>query len=861
MASDNQALLLQVSADTSKALKQLDRLQDRIKGVSRQADKSLGATNDNLARKFGRGIGGALNNELQGIAQRAGPAAGALEGFGAAGLAAAAALGALTVAAGRAIEAMAFGDELQASADKLQITAEALQELQFAAEETDVPLETLQQGLERLNGSIGAFKTGIGGKRVSSAFEALGISKESLKDVTNANELLPILADRLGQVSDTASQVQIAKKLGIEGLLPLLRQGSDGLAEMRDRARELGLVISNDTVKALADADRQMELATRQIQSGLRVAFAGVAVDIAKAVTALAEFLTALRQSQAGWAVFARTIGRLPRQAVEGTINLIPGGRQAQAAATEADRRARARQRVADIKDALSKPLPTATAAEGFALNLPSGGGGGKGKAAKEVRDTTLQRQQEIDRAFRDVERDLLNAWQSLLVEAENRAELQRQLLALEIEGRNADLDRQKADIAADEGLSAAKKEELAASVEKVRAQYEGVDALRREAIDRELAQQKAAESLSLRTAEIDAQEEAVSLQAGLARTAKEERTLRLELLDLADQRVRLEQEAIIASKASTDAQKEEARLRLKQLDATRGAREEGVRGGTQGPLEEFFDSLPRGADEINEAFQRVAAGGLADTIDGLAQVAAGMTSIEDFGRQMIQQLAYEVTRVNLQALLAKAFPGLSEAASGAQAGAAITTAGTAAGGSMGAAITTSGATAAQGMGAAIVAAGSQAATAIAAAMASGGAAGSGASSALSFLKLASSFSGASGGSAFFTPNPAMSGGFNFTLPAYASGTNSARGGLSLVGEHGPELINLKRGAQVIPNDILRTLARNRNSPAAPSRTFSQTLNVSVQGAGMSAADARRTGAQIGAAAQREMALAKRRGY
>jgi len=42
-------------------------------------------------------------------------------------------------------------------------------------------------------------------------------------------------------------------------------------------------------------------------------------------------------------------------------------------------------------------------------------------------------------------------------------------------------------------------------------------------------------------------------------------------------------------------------------------------------------------------------------------------------------------------------------------------------------------------------------------------------------------------------------------LPAmYASGTDFARGGLSIVGEKGPELLNIPRGSQVIPNDVLR---------------------------------------------------------
>lgn len=40
-------------------------------------------------------------------------------------------------------------------------------------------------------------------------------------------------------------------------------------------------------------------------------------------------------------------------------------------------------------------------------------------------------------------------------------------------------------------------------------------------------------------------------------------------------------------------------------------------------------------------------------------------------------------------------------------------------------------------------------------------------------------------------------------MSAYANGTNSAFGGLSLVGERGPELVNLPRGAQVFPNYML----------------------------------------------------------
>ena len=49
------------------------------------------------------------------------------------------------------------------------------------------------------------------------------------------------------------------------------------------------------------------------------------------------------------------------------------------------------------------------------------------------------------------------------------------------------------------------------------------------------------------------------------------------------------------------------------------------------------------------------------------------------------------------------------------------------------------------------------------------------------------------------------------TIPLFAGGTNAAPGGLALVGERGPELVNLPQGAQVFTNtqtnSILQTLA------------------------------------------------------
>lgn len=61
------------------------------------------------------------------------------------------------------------------------------------------------------------------------------------------------------------------------------------------------------------------------------------------------------------------------------------------------------------------------------------------------------------------------------------------------------------------------------------------------------------------------------------------------------------------------------------------------------------------------------------------------------------------------------------------------------------------------------------------------------------------------------------------SFPMFANGTNSAPGGLAIVGERGPELVNLPRGSQVIPNHMLPSVPTAANDNSA--------ISVSVGGA------------------------------
>lgn len=65
-------------------------------------------------------------------------------------------------------------------------------------------------------------------------------------------------------------------------------------------------------------------------------------------------------------------------------------------------------------------------------------------------------------------------------------------------------------------------------------------------------------------------------------------------------------------------------------------------------------------------------------------------------------------------------------------------------------------------------------------------------------------------------------------IPGYADGTNSAPGGLALVGERGPELVNLPRGAQVIPTNRLMAMQNSKVNAVGGGGPTNVTVNVTV---------------------------------
>lgn len=172
----------------------------------------------------------------------------------------------------QAAAAAEYADDISAQAYKLGVSAEYLQAFNHAAEASDVPAEAAGEALKGLTVAIGALQSRIGDGKIRKAMEALGITQEQIKSFKSVEDALPVLADKISQLGTVTEQTQFAKKFGIEALLPLLKEGGDGIKRLMEEAKALGVVMDEDVVQHLAEMNEELRKAeSRSKMAGLQL--------------------------------------------------------------------------------------------------------------------------------------------------------------------------------------------------------------------------------------------------------------------------------------------------------------------------------------------------------------------------------------------------------------------------------------------------------------------------------------------------------------------------------------------------------------------------------------------------------------
>lgn len=158
--------------------------------------------------------------------------------------------------------AIAAADDIAKMADRTGLGIEALQELSYAANLAGIDNEKFGKVMERLNTAIGEAASGT--LTYKQAFESAGIAVRGANgELLQSEDAFLQLADAIGKTSDATARANIVygifgQRLGTS-LLPLFKDGAEGIARLRQEARDLGVVLDAVMVREAEKSGDQLE--------------------------------------------------------------------------------------------------------------------------------------------------------------------------------------------------------------------------------------------------------------------------------------------------------------------------------------------------------------------------------------------------------------------------------------------------------------------------------------------------------------------------------------------------------------------------------------------------------------------------
>ena len=174
-----------------------------------------------------------------------------------------------------------MGDEVQKMALRTGFSTEALSELRHAAQLSGASLAGLEKASRTLSGAI--MDAGFGLETYVRAFASIGLTYEDLAKLSPEDQFLAVMDALAGVESETVKAAIATDLFGRAGtqLLPMLVDGAEGLADMRQEAHDLGIVFDQEAAnKAAAFQDALTKL--KGSVSGVMIEVGSFLVDALK---------------------------------------------------------------------------------------------------------------------------------------------------------------------------------------------------------------------------------------------------------------------------------------------------------------------------------------------------------------------------------------------------------------------------------------------------------------------------------------------------------------------------------------------------------------------------------------------------
>lgn len=179
-----------------------------------------------------------------------------------------------------------YADNVLTESQVTGIATDKLQEYMYAAELVDVSTETLTKSMAKNIKSMNTASSGTGA--AAEAYKKLGVQ------VTNADGSLRDsdtvyweLIDSLGKVQNETERDALAMQLlgkSAQELNPLIKQGSERMQELGEKAHEAGYVVSEEMLNAYGELDDQVQylkVGVEGAKNSLGTVFLPILTDLA----------------------------------------------------------------------------------------------------------------------------------------------------------------------------------------------------------------------------------------------------------------------------------------------------------------------------------------------------------------------------------------------------------------------------------------------------------------------------------------------------------------------------------------------------------------------------------------------------
>jgi methyl-accepting chemotaxis protein len=202
-------------------------------------------------------------------------------------------------------------------------SVERIQELRFSARATGVEVDTMDSAVAELSQRMG--EAAADGGEMAEGFKQAGLEVDNLAS-RNPAAVFRDVADAIRRADSEAEASAIAVKVFGEEegrrILPLLRQGADRMEELTARAREMGIVMSSETVAGARDAADQLDTLKGVVTTQFTAAIAQLGPDIAEFTGELAENPELIKDFASDVGTLAGNMATLASNAAEAATEL-----------------------------------------------------------------------------------------------------------------------------------------------------------------------------------------------------------------------------------------------------------------------------------------------------------------------------------------------------------------------------------------------------------------------------------------------------------------------------------------------------------------------------------------------------------